>query len=243
MKVSEFFAALSYGELSNLSIGTEGTGSIKEADQPKVIGHLNNALTQLYSRFAHKIDYVILRPQADLQRYVLDPAYAVSDTDAANTNPRYLIDTEEDAFLGNLIKIRSILQLPNETLHETEPLDLLINGGHACGTLKTLSWNTLFIETPDTDHDIRLEYQAKHSKLSIPVVLTEEIEVHPLLEEALVVKVASRIFASMLGEENAAKAQRLEAQYEYLSGLVDAKDILQQSSSDAHGKLIARGFR
>lgn len=51
MKLSEIFKQLSLGELSQLAIGNDGIGEIKEEDYEKVIAHINLGLTALYTRF------------------------------------------------------------------------------------------------------------------------------------------------------------------------------------------------
>ena len=81
MNLGTFFQSLSFGELSNLSIGENGAGTIKEAEQEKITHFTNQALTQLYSKFPHNVDYVILEQQegvnysflADAQDWDFDP--------------------------------------------------------------------------------------------------------------------------------------------------------------------------
>lgn len=81
MNLGTFFQSLSFGELSNLSIGENGAGTIKEAEQDRVASYTNKALTLLYSRLPHNVDYVILEQQegvnysflADAQDWDFDP--------------------------------------------------------------------------------------------------------------------------------------------------------------------------
>ena len=51
MTVEELFRQLSYGELSNLSIAVDATGTIKKAQQNRVIHFTNEALRALHARF------------------------------------------------------------------------------------------------------------------------------------------------------------------------------------------------
>ena len=51
MEVLELFRRLSYGELSNLSLGSEGVGAIKDEERGKLISHTNEALLRLHGRF------------------------------------------------------------------------------------------------------------------------------------------------------------------------------------------------
>lgn len=237
MLISDLFTNLSFGELSNLSIGNEGNGTIKDSEQPKIVHYANQALTLIYSRFAHKVDYVNIMLVDGVTEYRLDPVHNVSDTDAGNTAVRFIQDTASDPFTGNFLKIRSVRDV--EDLSE----DLLLNDTRANLTVKTTSYDTLRIAEPEAGKMLQIEYQMRHSKLAIsPVDPSEKIEIFPLLEEALEMKVAQRVFSSMNGEENAAKAARLSQEFSSYLALMDDRDLLQLSSTADHDKLTDRGF-
>lgn len=56
MTLQDIFDQLTYGELSQLSIGGGEVGAITEANYGRVIAHINLALTALYKRFNLKED-------------------------------------------------------------------------------------------------------------------------------------------------------------------------------------------
>lgn len=58
MTLQEVFDQLTYGELSQLSIGGAEGGGITEANWGKIIAHINLGLTALYKRFPLKEDRV-----------------------------------------------------------------------------------------------------------------------------------------------------------------------------------------
>lgn len=60
MKLSEIFSQLTYGELSQLSIGGAELGEISEVNYAKVLSHINLGLAALYKRFPLKeVRYVL----------------------------------------------------------------------------------------------------------------------------------------------------------------------------------------
>ena len=71
MKLLDLFERLSFGELSNLAIGMEGAGTIRESDQRKVLAHVNDGLLQLYSRFILQTKYLFLRKLKQQMRKIV----------------------------------------------------------------------------------------------------------------------------------------------------------------------------
>lgn len=52
MNLNECLKQLSYGELSNLSWGNDGNGSIRLDKIPVIVQFINEALLRLHTRFA-----------------------------------------------------------------------------------------------------------------------------------------------------------------------------------------------
>lgn len=72
MKLSEIFAQLSYGELSQISLGSSEMGGIDEGNYPRLLAHINMGLLALYKRFPLKEGRTTLTMQAGVQSYPLD---------------------------------------------------------------------------------------------------------------------------------------------------------------------------
>ena len=240
MKLGELYEALSYGELNNLSIGLEGTGDIAENDRPRIIAYTNRALTRMYGRFSHKIDYVNITTQEDVQRYWLSPLHAVSDTDTVgNTAIRYITDTVADPFTGGVLKVRGVR---SETEEYERFRDININDLSCPSGVMMLNYDLLFIKAPVADLVLTVEYTKKHDTIASDADEDTEISIHPFLEEALVFHVAARVISSIGGEENTMQGQRLFAEYERVCQLAEAEDMMQRSYQDANEKLEIRCF-
>lgn len=243
MNVSELLTGLSLGNLRHLYSGLGGSGTIAEDDRSRIVFFANQALSLIYSRFSHNLTYVILTLSGDRQIYPIRPQNAVSNTDPENTEPRYLLDDPDEPFLGGLVKIRSVklLQDPNN-LDATEA-NLLLNNTALTGVVTTPSFDKLRFKAPVSGAQYELELQLKHQSLTLPAELTEEIILHPALDEALYAKVAAQVFATMTGEVNAAHAIRLENRFEELMGTITFEDLLQQTSTHEDDRLHENGWR
>lgn len=73
MKLSEIFSQLTYGELSQLSLGGADVGEIDSNNYPKILSHVNMGLLALYARFPLKEGRVIVPLQVGKTTYLLDP--------------------------------------------------------------------------------------------------------------------------------------------------------------------------
>ena len=72
MKLMEVFNQLTYGELSQISLGGAELGEINLTNYDKVVAHINLGLTALYTRFSLKEKQVSIPLQADANTYFLD---------------------------------------------------------------------------------------------------------------------------------------------------------------------------
>lgn len=240
MNLGELYEGLSYGELNGLSIGLSGSGGIALKDKPRIISYANRALTRLYGRFAHKRGYVKITLDENINRYVLDPAYAVSDTDVGNTNPRYITDTVADPFTGGVLKVLSVR---DETEEYEGDRYVSINDMSDDKSVQMLDYRTLYIKEPVTDAVLTVEYTEKHPAIATDAPDTTEIYLHPFLEEALIFHVAARVIASIGGEENMVQSQRLFSEYERVCMLAESEDYTQESQQDSHDLLYQRGWK
>ena len=71
MLLEDLYQRLSYGELSNLSISTDGNGSIIESAQPRVVLYANEALVRLYSTFILRTNSLLITPIDHITYYHL----------------------------------------------------------------------------------------------------------------------------------------------------------------------------
>lgn len=107
MKLKEIFDQLTYGELSQLSIGGGEAGAIAPANYDRVLAHINLALTALYKRFPLKEGRITIELQPGRLTYPIHSKYAVSSTNSTEL-VRYIKDSVSEPFKDDIHKIERV---------------------------------------------------------------------------------------------------------------------------------------
>ena len=230
MKLLDLFERLSFAELSNLAIGMEGAGTIRDEDQRKVLIHTNDGLLQLYSRFILKTKYLLIEEQEHITQYHLIEKFTESQNCVEYP---YIKDKVADRFTGDLIRILEV--------YDDCGNQFALNDTEDCHSLFTPSPQTLQIPNPRTGRPKHILYQARHD-IILEILENTWIEVPFVLEGALQAYIAHKIFSHMNGQENLLKSQDHYATYERICQEVEAKDLVSTSVSNSFNKLTERGF-
>lgn len=231
MLVSELFTRLSYGELSNLSLSGEGSGTIVEDKQPKIIGYANEALLRLYSRFVLKMNDVIIWPIEHITFYRLDSQFAESNENAEEGADLYIHDTPFKPFQDDVIRILSASDING--------VPLPLNDADNPNSIYTPQPTVVQLPSPKETLQVALLYQARHVPLTEP---TDVIDIPATLEKALSSYIAHLVFSHMNGQEHAAKAAEHLMSYEHICTEIEQKDLVSNSQSNSNTKFAQRGF-
>lgn len=231
MKLEELFSRLSYGELSNLSIGNEGRGSIKEEDIPKVTAHVNDGLLRLYSRFMLSTKQLLIEQVRHITNYHLIPKYAEST--GSDVEWPYIKDLPDEPFLGDVIRILEV--------HDSVGREYVLNDKDDPNSLFTPAPQLLQVPTPKAGQALAILYQARHINLDNDD-LDQEIFIPFVLEGALQSFVAYKIYSHMNGQDNQVKGQEHLNTYEGICGDVETRDLVNATFATSHHKLQERGF-
>ena len=234
MDVEELFRQLSYGELSNLAIGGEGSGSIPLAQRPKLVSYVNDGLLQLYSRFVLKESDVIVATQEHITNYHFLKRFAASNVDPLPGDTLYIVDHADDPFQEDLIKILKVF--------DSEGTEYPLNDVDNPESLFTPQPNTLQIPYPIADEIVNVIYQAGHEQLPYDD-LTACICLPLVLNPALKTYVAYKVYCHMNGQENAAKAAEHLTMFEAMCNQTTERDLVNSSMSNSATKFRDRGFR
>lgn len=233
MNISELLKQLSYGELSNLTLGSEGVGAIQADRRANVVHFVNEGLLRLYSRFVLREKDCILRLYEHITNYHFCKKFALTATTVPLEPIRYIEDTELDPFEDDLIRILSVRGPAN--------FDLPLNDRFNIDSLFTPQPNILQVPLPVQDDIMVVVYQARHPL--IDYVDTEAcIELPIVLEGALRAYVAHLVYSNMNGQENAAKAMEYLQRYELICKDVMDQDLVNQSVITTNLKFHERGF-
>ena len=193
MTLKEIFDQLSYGELSQLSMGGSGDTGITEANWERVLASVNLGLTELHKRFPLKEGRIDILLQPGQTTYVLDKKYAVANHESVGVT-KYLQDTFAAPFDNVVMKIERVYdELGNELG--------LNQGGDSYDLLQTScrtpNYNTLVLPAELKGERVTVVYRENHHILlkEQGYFALDEVEVSlPYSHlEALLLYVASRI--------------------------------------------------
>lgn len=232
MTLDDVFTSLANGILSNLAVGGDNSGVIPSQHYGKVCSAVNGSLLALYGRFLlHEREVAILAHDGILT-YPLKRIHAVTDTTPGVL--KFIVDTAEDPFTEDVIKIL--------TIFDEDGGEMGLNNEEDPDTLYSPTPTTLQIMQPVTGDVYFVNYQAKHPKLT-PSNLSQEILLPEILMAALEAHVAYQIMSPMNGQEHAAKASEHLSRYEMLCAEVVDKDLVGTSlGNDTSYKFELRGF-
>lgn len=232
MDLQTLHANLSFGDLSNLSIGDSGAGTIPAAQHDKILLFVNQGLTAIYKRFSLLEKEVVIEAQDNVYLYYLQRKYAMTEVETI-VPYKYLRDTATDPFLEDIIKILSVYNELGEKLPLNVPDDE--------DSLYTPKYDCLQIPEPVTGNAYTVLFQARHPVL-VPNDLTQKIMLPSYLEEALQAYVAYRVLSPMNGEENTRRANDALLRYTMAVGEASDLDLPSTSQTTEGGKFDERGF-
>jgi len=240
MNLGDLLTTLAHGELRSLGIVLDN-GSIDPDRRRGLVNYTNKALTRLYTRFKHEIDFLDLTLNDTIQRYWINPLHAVSDATAGNTRTRYITDTVDEPFTGGLIRILSIKERSSEDPLYDENL-LMNERAEGYDNVRMMSYDKLWFREPELDRVLTLEYQKNHAFIELSAPDSTPISLYPMLEEALVMHIAGRVYVGIGGEDNLTRGTLYFREYERLCIMAASEDLLQDSGSNVTTKLADRGF-
>lgn len=223
IKLSDVFSQLTYGELSQVSIGGGDAGQINDDNYEQVLAHINLGLTALYKRFPLKEERLTVVVQPNRITYPINSTYAISNT--GSTEPAKFIDDMIIPFKDDILKI--------ERVYNTDGYEFGLNDEGEANSLFTPSANVLRVP-PSVDpllltSTLELVYRANHPMIKMgdgpfnPSVVSLELPITHL--ELLLLYVASRFHAptGMVNEFNA--SNNYAAKYEAACQEIELRNL------------------
>jgi hypothetical protein len=207
MKLKEIFDQLTYGELSQISIGGGAAGTVRAEDYPKLVAHVNLGLTALYKRFNLKRGQFKLVLQPNVTMYALNSKFAVTNTRSREA-VKFINDTGMP-FRDDLLKVESVLSDTGYEFGVNNPVDPLSMNTPSqrmlvvpADVVARADWLADEMKTSS----LTVFFRANHPKLEAEDVEPEDLEID-LPEthlEALLLFIASRVHTpiGIGGEDN-----------------------------------------
>lgn len=234
MNLSECLTKLSYGEFSNLALGSNGNGDIAPEKIPSVVMHINEALLRIHTRMVLKENYVYVEQRENTTMYNLTYKHAATNMDPSNTADRYLIDTEARPFTEDVIRILQVT--------DSFGRNLPLNNKGKFWSVFTPKFNQLQVPNPLGAQVISVHYQAKHATLDYADNREAEIEIPDTLEAALLSYVAYKVYSNMNTPEAVNNAANHLGNYEKLLSEIAEMDAANMSYVDSSTLFEEKGF-
>jgi hypothetical protein len=217
MTLEELFKALSYGELSNLAVAVEATGTIKPAQQARIVHFANEALTRLHTRFILSEKSEVITTVEDQVEYPLVAEDSIRILALYNAyGQSYAFGASHDPD-GISAPTANLIRIPN-----------VADDG---------------VITPGTELDVI--YQAKHALLTTPTaedVATQEITLPEVLHEALTSYIASQMYKSINTPEAQAAFAASYARYQLTCDEAERYSLVNTGTMSPNGKFGDRGW-
>ena len=198
MKLIEVFNQLTYGELSQISIGGAEQGEINSTNYDKVVAHINLGLTGLYKRFPLKEGRLTVALQQGRLTYPLNIAYAVSNTSSLEP-VKYILDSTEE-FLGDIHKVEGVFTPVGYELglnDQANPYAVMTPSAQVLSVPATIVANGMDLPEYLKTSTLSVVYRANHPIIDVNSGTfdpeTYEVELPYSHLEPLLLFVASRI--------------------------------------------------
>ena len=208
MQLEDLFAALSIGPLKNTHIGRDGDGQINQKNQVQVKRALVHVLNRIYLRFPHRVEWVTILLSDAKKTYRIHPTSAVSQSG------NIIQDTVEDPFTGPVLKLVTVRE--PKTSDRDYSIDLTVDRAPDY-EMRLSAYDTLYFAEPEAGRTLEVECILGHPEFSSGINHSNEILIHPALEQLLEVGVAAKILADIGSEATLVQASKLESDFNRLA--------------------------
>ena len=217
MNVNQLFEYLAVGELSTLSVADKDLGTLKFEEHTRFIRYLNDALVLIFTKMSHNKSYVNFSLVADQNTYALQPS-----------------------LVTNLLKVISVQNLDYEF---PEDRFYAINDFEAKNSVRTLQYDTLFFPVVVAGQNISVEYQASHPVIPTLNYGNITIDIHPILESAVLSKIAASAFMALGGEDAMSKAATYMNDFNATLQLAESEDMAEVTSIESANRFKNFGWQ
>lgn len=230
MQLSTIFDLLKYGELKQLEISED----IDTTHSTEVLTHINLAMLNLYGKFPLSDKEIVVQTSMTKIIYELIPENTITN----NPSNGFIIDTLEDPFTGDILRINSVFN--------HEGTEYSINDEHKVNSIFLPSYNSIQVPFADEVQRIYIIYRAKPKEIIIEngqVSSDVEVSLPEVLLEPLLKYVASRAHSTRTGDSALQESSILMKQYELMCNNIETKNILNNSINTANVKVEINGWR
>lgn len=226
MQLKQLIDSVKYGELTNVSWDNK---------IPALISYINQALTDLYTKFP------LMEKQVTVQQYPQISMYRLT-RDFARTNRRseelhkYILDTPFEPFRDDVLQITGV--------YNEHGMNIPLNDVHNPMSYFLVSYNTLQIPNANENEATFITYKAKHRYIEPTTEdLEQEVFIPSCLEEAICTYIAYKALVSIGSADTVQLAQLYLQRYDQLCESVKQHNVLNNYVMPTNIKPMIQGFK
>lgn len=213
MNTRGILTQLSYGELSNLSMGNDGDGTIRQRDIGKVLNAINDGLSEMSGLFTLKDSVVHIRLLSFVNTYHFNSRFAISQQPQPDVPDAYIIDNNREPFKNDVRKVYAV--------YDSLGNNLPINDEDKENSVFIKGRDSITVPNPEDGVYIFVHYKSDHFRVTNEN-LGAELDIPNSLVPALKMYVASRIYGAMSTVDASNKS--VEYLNHYLNMIKDLKN-------------------
>jgi hypothetical protein len=231
MQVSDIISGLKFGELRHFNFGESAQEGVFPIHFPMLINLINQGVKDIYSKVKLSHRELYLQPIVNKTTYRLHPKYAVTNT--VSTEVKYIIDSPDDPFKGNLLRILAAFTECGK--------EIPLNDHNDCESLHLVGLDIIQVPDPQADNAITIIYQSGVDKLEESDDITQEVDLPSVYEQALMLFIVAKAHLSRAHLDSEVKHSDYMSRYQNeLDRLVAEGYVLSDATSCK--RLSLRGF-
>ena len=226
MQLKQLIDSVKYGELTNVSW---------DKKIPALISYINQALTDLYTKFPLMEKQVVIQQYPQISMYVLTKDFARTNIKSQQLH-KYILDTPFEPFEEDVLQITGI--------YNEHGMPVPYNDTNNPFSYHLVSYNTVQIPNANENESTFITYKARHRYIEPTTEdMEQEVFLPSCLEEAVCTYIAYKALVSIGSADTVQLAQLYLQRYEQLCDTVKSQNILNNYILPTNIKPMIQGFK
>lgn len=231
MLVADIINGLKYGELRHFNLGESEVEGVAEIHYPMLINLINQGMLDIYSKVSLKYQEVFIQPVSQINIYKLHVRHAETNLDS--TEEKFIKDTIEEPFEGNILKI--------EAVYDEFGTELPMNDHANADSVFLMGLDTLQVPKPSEGIALSIIYRSYPEPSQETIDIAQELDLPLVYKQALIMFVTGKAHLSRAHMDSEIKHS--DYMQRYNAELARCKqDGHYLSDATSNSKFARRGF-
>lgn len=226
MQLKQLIDSVKYGELTNVSWDNK---------IPALISYINQALTDLYTKFPLMEKQVVIQQYPQISMYRLTRDFARTNIKSQQLH-KYILDTPFEPFEEDVLQVTGI--------YNEHGMPVPYNDTNNPFSYHLVSYNTVQIPNANENESTFITYKARHKYIEPTTEdMEQEVFLPSCLEEAVCTYIAYKALVSIGSADTVQLAQLYLQRYEQLCDTVKSQNVLNNYILPTNIKPMIQGFK